>query len=324
MMEQDIPWQLLEKHFANNTEELENKLVKQWINGSSDNMLIYEQLQQYYRTTSSLPIEFFPDTQVALKKTSQRISQKSRRIPMIGFCGKVAAVFVIGFFGWWLINKQMVHQPASISSIIKADSMVTTVILPDSSHIWLNAHSSIKYPTKFGNTREVILEGEAYFEIAHDPKHPFVVHTAKTQTRVLGTKFDIRSYPYEKQIRVTVAEGKVGFGTLPNQQVLLTHNQKVIFDKLSGNIIKKENDNANFMAWKTLEFHFDNQPLEVVFQTLAEAYRFNYQFTTSGLKKRVLTASFKHRPIDEILQTISLSADLNVSIKNHVYEITPI
>lgn len=321
VMIHDIPWQLLERYFANSTNEFENQKVKEWIDSAEENQMIFEQLQDYYKTYASLPIEIVPDYKVALRRVSEKISTKPKVLQLSYHWWKVAAVLVIGFFGWWLIHYRGETQFQEITSLAKTDSTRTNVILSDGSHIWLNAHSTIKYPEKFGNTREVYLDGEAYFEIAHDAKHPFIVHAANTRTRVLGTKFDIRSYPSGKEVEVTVTEGRVGFGCNDDKQVILTSNQKGLYNKTNQEVIKIENDNQNFLAWKTLEFHFDNQPLESVFHALAEVYHFNYRFSTSSIKNRTLTANFNHRPIDEIIQTISLSADVQIRLQNGVYNI---
>ncbi len=320
-MAQDIPWQLLEMYFANEKDALENQKVKEWIDSAAENAMILEQLQNYYQTYGSLPIEFVPDTKVALKRVSGKIPAKSRVLQLSTLWWKVAAVLLIGFFGWWLVQDQVKIRTPELASLLKVDSISTDIVLSDGSHIWLNTHTSIKYPDKFGDTRDVYLEGEAYFEIAHDSQHPFVVHTGNIQTRVLGTKFDIRSYSSEKQVEVTVTEGRVGFGSLENTQVILTPNQKGLFNKLNQEVIKIENDNQNFLAWKTFEFHFDNQPLEVVFQTLAEVYHFSYRFNNPSLENRVLNASFKHRPVEEIIETISLSTEVKILLQNGIYTI---
>jgi len=314
----DIPWIILEKHFANETSASENQHINEWLDSASENAMILEQLRHYYQTYKSLPIEFTPDAKAGLERVSQKTISKTRVIRVPNLWWKVAAVLLIGFCSWWFAHEQPIKHTAEFTTVLKSDTTVATITLSDGSHIWLNAHSSIKYPEKFDNTREVFLDGEAYFEIAHDSAHPFVVHTSNTQTRVLGTKFDIRSYASENHTTLTVTEGKVGFGNVA-KQVILTVNQKAEFDKLSGNVLKVENDNCNFMSWKTLDFDFDNQPLETVFKTLAEVYHFNYQFDTSNLKSRILTASFHHRPLSEIMQAISLSADAQVIQQNGKY-----
>jgi ferric-dicitrate binding protein FerR (iron transport regulator) len=319
-MVHDIPWKILERYFAKETNDSENQQINEWLVSASENAMILEQLRHYYQTYNSLPIEFIPDAKVGLEKISQKTISKTKRIRVSNLWWKVAAVLLIGFCSWWLVHEPAIKQTTEFSAILKTDTTVTTITLSDGSHVWLNAHSSIKYPEKFDNTREVFLEGEAYFEIAHDSAHPFVVRTSNTQTRVLGTKFDIRSYASENHTTLTVTEGKVGFGNVA-KQVILTINQKADFNKLSGNVSKVENDNCNFMSWKTLDFNFDRQPLETVFKTLSEVYHFNYQFDTPSLKMRILTANFHHRPLSEIMQAISLSADAQVFMKNGKYSI---
>jgi ferric-dicitrate binding protein FerR (iron transport regulator) len=320
-MVHDIPWMLLEKHFANETSTSESQQINEWLGSASENAMILEQLQSYYQTYGSLPLEFLPDTKAALENVSEKTTPCPKIFRMYSWWWKVAAVVLIGFCSWWLIHEPAIKQTTEFSTVLKSDTTVTTITLSDGSHIWLNAHSSIKYPEKFDNTREVFLEGEAYFEIAHDSADPFIVRTSNTQTRVLGTKFDIRSYPSENHTTLTVAEGKVSFGNAANKQVVLTVNQKGTFDKTSGDVSEVENDNCNFMSWKTLDFNFDGQPLEIVFKTLSEVYHFNYQFDSSSLKTRILTASFRHRPLNEIIQTISLSANAQITLQNGKYSI---
>jgi len=320
-MVHDIPWMLLEKHFANETSASESQQINEWLDSASENALILEQLQNYYQTYGSLPIEFIPDTKAGLEKVSQKTISKTKGIRVSNLWWKVAAVVLIGFCSWWYAHEQSIKQSTEFTTVLKSDTTVTTITLSDGSHIWLNTHSSIKYPEKFDNTREVFLEGEAYFEIAHDSAHPFIVRTPNTQTRVLGTKFDIRSYTSENHTTLTVAEGKVSFANAVNKQVVLTPNQKGTFDKTSGDVSKVENDNCNFMSWKTLDFNFDGQPLETVFKTLSEVYHFKYQFDTPNLKTRILTASFRHRPLIEIIQTISLSANAQITLQNGKYSI---
>lgn len=319
-MVHDIPWKILERYFANETNALENQEVNEWLGNASENAMILEQLRNYHQTYNSLPIEFIPDAKAGLERIRQKTIPKSKVFKVSNLWWKVAAVLMIGFCSWWLVHEQSIKQSTEITAVLKTDTTVTTVTLSDGSHIWLNAHSSIKYPDKFDDTREVFLEGEAYFEIAHDSTHPFVVRTSNTQTHVLGTKFDIRSYASENHTTLTVTEGSVGFGNIA-KQVILTVNQKAEFDKFSGNVSKVENDNCNFMSWKTLDFDFDRQPLETVFKTLSEMYHFNYQFDTPSLKMRILTANFHHRPLSEIMQVISLSADAQVFMKNGKYSI---
>ena len=332
-MKNDIPWQLLEKYFAKTTlkggfnsaqpptpDDQENELVNEWLASATENTFILEQLQQYFKATGELPIDFVPDSKVALNKISGKISNSSKpkttRYTISSLWWKAAAVLFFAFCGWWLVNNNIKKQ-SLLASVMIAKGSLDSMVLSDGSRIWLNAGSEIKYPEKFNSKREISLTGEAYFEIAHDQNHPFIIHSGTTQTQVLGTKFTIRSYPSENLASVIVTEGKVSFGA--SQHVILTSGKKGTYDKQSEQTMASDNDDSNFMAWKTKSFNFDAQSLESVFKSLAEVYHFTYHFENANMKERKLTAKFTQRPLDEIIQSIAIAANVNILSKSNSY-----
>jgi ferric-dicitrate binding protein FerR (iron transport regulator) len=329
-MKNDIPWQLLEKYFAKTTlkggfdsieDDQDNRLINEWLASAIENKIILEQLQLYFQTTGELPIDFIPDSKVALNKISGKLTNipksKTTRFTISSPWWKVAAVLLIGICGWWLVNNNIKKQSPMLTSVMIAKGSLDSIVLSDGSRIWLNAGSEIKYPEKFSSKREIFLVGEAYFEIAHDQSHPFIIHSGSTQTQVLGTKFTIRSYPSENLASVVVTEGKVSFGA--SQHVILTPGKKGTFHKQSGQTIVSDNENPNFMAWKTKEFNFDGQPLESVFKSLAEVYHFTYRFENANMQDRKLTAKFIQRPLDEIIQSIAVATNVNIQAKSNSY-----
>jgi transmembrane sensor len=324
-MMNDIPWKLLEKHFANSADKELSVEVNSWVDNEPENTMIYTQLLEYYKSEGSLPVNFEPNVTNAKAQVNKALSGngliKSRQLYQSSLLWKIAAVFIVGCLCWWMVNYSLNTTKPVFTELFSSDSISTTISLADGSQVWLNAHSTIKYPKKFENNREVYLQGEAYFEIAHDARHPFVVNAGNTRTRVLGTKFNIKAYSADSSVAVTLTEGRVNFGVKSTSDIFLTPGQQGIYDLKNGSLVKKQTNNPNFMAWKTLEFHFDGQPLGIVFQTLAEVYHFNYQFNNPQLTTRLLTASFLHRPLDEILQSISLAADIKISSQQGIYSI---
>jgi transmembrane sensor len=332
-MKNDIPWQLLEKYFAKTrlkagfnsaqppTTDDQEKLINEWLASATENTMILEQLQLYFQATGELPIDFVPDSKVALNKIFGKISNSSKpkttRITISSLWWKAAAVLLIAICGWWLVNNNFKKQSPMLTSVIMTKGSLDSIVLSDGSRIWLNAGSEIKYPEKFSSKREITLTGEAYFEIAHDQNHPFIIHSGSTQTQVLGTKFTIRSFPSENLASVIVTEGKVSFGA--SQHVILTHGKKGTYDKQSGQTLASDNDNPNFMAWKTKEFNFDGQPLKSVFKSLAEVYHFKYRFENANMQERKLTAKFTQRPLDEIIQSIAIAANVNILSKSNSF-----
>lgn len=319
-MQPDIPWLLLEKHFEKQTNNLENQQINNWLESASENNLIMEQLRNFYEENGSLPVEFTPNVKSALSKVSAKISEPKKAI-LSSLWWKIAAMFLLLLTGWWFVHyHKQINKPV-YRSLTSTNTTVSSLKLVDGSQIWLNAGSKIKYPENFGKTRDVYLKGEAYFEIAHDPQHPFIVHTGKTKTKVLGTKFNIRSFSHEKQISIVVTQGKVSFGTGSDKEVFLTHGKKGVYDKQTGQIAQLLNTDSNFMSWKTQQFVFDSQPLENVLKTLSEVYHFTYQFENPAISKRRLTARFNQRPLSEIIETISISAEIKVTSKDNIYYI---
>jgi ferric-dicitrate binding protein FerR (iron transport regulator) len=320
IMQHDIPWLLLEKYFENQTNNLENQKIKEWLESASENSMIMEQLQSFYHENGSLPIEFSPNVTSALSKITSHISQP-QKTKFSTLWWKIACVFILLIAGWWFIHSFKPEKKPSYATVAANTNAVNSFELADGSRIWINKGSEVKYLKEFGKTREVYLKGEAYFEIAHDPEHPFIVHSGNTKTRVLGTKFNIRALPAESLISVTVTEGKVQFGSNTDKDVFLTLGARGVYNKQTGQVTQKLNTDPNFLAWKTLQFSFDSQSLEAVFKTLSDVYRFNYQFENPKVRNRRLTARFNQRPLKEIIETISVSAEINVTSEDSIYYI---
>lgn len=159
------------------------------------------------------------------------------------------------------------------------------LFLPDGTRVWLNASTSIKYPTKFdGAERKVFVSGEAYFEVAKDPEHPFIVQTDQQEIKVLGTHFNVRTYNKARTI-TTLAEGSVkvmttnGFSKSivikPGQQAVLTNN----------NLLSSNADIEAALAWKNGLLFFRDAPLEQVLEEVARWYDIDVEYQGEIPKK---------------------------------------
>lgn len=196
------------------------------------------------------------------------------------------------------------------------------IVLADGTKIWLNADTRLKYPTFFtGNKREVELEGEAYFEVQHDNKMPFIVKTSQSAIRVYGTTFNVKAYPDDSFQKTTLEEGSIGllvsnkeFKLVPNEQAILNTDNKV-------NIIKI---NARQQSvWRHGRFLFDNENLEDIMAQLARWYDVNIFFI--GPKVRDLHFSGeidRYENIEKVLHMIGLTTNISFSIKEKTITIT--
>ncbi len=151
--------------------------------------------------------------------------------------------------------------------------------LADGSHVWLNAASSITFPTSFtGKERSVVITGEAYFEVTHNEKMPFYVKVNNTVVQVLGTHFNINAYDDEGVSKTTLLQGSVKVSK-GKESVLIQPGEQVQVSQLSDEmVIKKNVDLAVVMAWKNGRFAFSDADIQTVMRQLARWYNFNIEF----------------------------------------------
>lgn len=190
--------------------------------------------------------------------------------------------------------------------------------LEDGSEVVLKVQSSISYPEHFNDkTRNVYLKGEAFFHVKRNPSKPFIVHTGDLVTEVLGTSFTIKAYDEVKSIEVLVATGKVsvyedaGKSTKHRNGVILTPNQKIVFDKESKKLSPSLVENPVIVnpPKEPIEFIFEESPLASVLERLREAYQIefiieNHQLTTCSFTADLNGLSL-HTQLDLICKSIN-------------------
>jgi ferric-dicitrate binding protein FerR (iron transport regulator) len=186
----------------------------------------------------------------------------------------------------------------------KTDSFIR---LPDGSTVILNTGSALKYPPSFDGQqiREVYLEGEGFFDIKHDPSRPFIVHAGQVKTTVLGTAFNIKAFPNEAEVTVTVTRGKVEVSS--DQKVLgvLTHDQQIKVNKKSDHTNVKEIDSRIATTWIERDLTFDDVTMEEAAQELENRFNVKIVLMNENIKACRFTATFvKGEDIEQILLVI--------------------
>lgn len=178
-----------------------------------------------------------------------------------------------------LANGELAYESGTAAPNTVLYNTITTprggkyrLTLPDGSKVWMNAESSLRYPTAFNsNTREVMLTGEAYFEIAHNPSQPFHVSVKDMKVEVLGTHFDIMAYDNEPAIATTLVEGSVRINS-SSQQIQLTPGQQAEQDN-SGKLRVFDDVNIQqVLAWKNDYFQFNGDKLDKLMRQIERWY----------------------------------------------------
>ena len=178
--------------------------------------------------------------------------------------------------------------------------------LPDGSMVILNKHSKLDYPVAFtAGAREVTLSGEAYFDIVHRPGQPFLVHTGKLMTRVLGTAFNIKAYPAENAIEVTVDHGKVQVLKGLSSMGMLTDNQQIRYDRGRDDYARNTVNVKPVIAWKPVEISFDDITMEEAARRIEQRFKVTVSFANPVVKDCRVTATFyQEDDLDEIMTVI--------------------
>lgn len=207
-------------------------------------------------------------------------------------------------------------QPESIKNnrLLIPKGKTYQVILADGTKVWLNSETELSYPTQFtGDKREVILSGEAFFEVAPDKNKPFYVNTNGIQVKVLGTIFNISSYREDPIIRTTLVEGSVAVRPEKGEEQLITPSQQFSFEKETGKSDIRTVDTELYTSWVNGEYIFKDVPLIEIITKLQRWHDFTVSFQDECLKyKHFSLKADRSTDLDQLLEIISFTSEVKL------------
>lgn len=227
-------------------------------------------------------------------------------------------------------NGQLVYQPGTGEQQVSYNTLTTArgeqspypVVLADGTRVWLNAQSSLTFPSAFnGKERTIKLNGEAYFEVEHNAQHPFKVYTAGGVVEDLGTHFNIKAYADAKQEATTLLEGAVKINTASSSKLLKPGEQA----KYKQTVITVQQvDAEEAIAWKNGYFMFTDEALADVMQELSRWYNVDVQFDDESLKQLTFVASItKYTNVSKVLQVLEMTRQVHFRIEGKVIKVYP-
>jgi transmembrane sensor len=332
-MDQEI-WKLILSHVSGENNEENEIRLKEWLVKDPVHQQQFEQACILWADTAGIPEqdgwkESFAQIKSEVIKLDSVKATEEKRLKII-FKRWIAAAAVLGgmiLLGIFFQNrKRVVHaEAAGWITETSAAGQILKVLLPDSSEVWLNSGSSIRFPKNLPTAaiRNVQLTGEGFFKVKRDVKHPFIVKSLNLQTRVLGTSFNIKAWA-KYQPEVTVMTGKVAVsrdsaGT-QSAAIHLLPNQKAIYSRISGKLHQENvEEAADANAWISGKLMFNQTPVQEVFEAIERRYQVRIQ-SEHDFKDCKLTASFKNIALAEVLQTLKITLDINYTInKQTIY-----
>ncbi|MBS0027571.1 FecR domain-containing protein [Chitinophaga sp. 22321] len=231
-----------------------------------------------------------------------------------------AAVLLLGWCTWWYVhtgansNLQQVSSPAAGKS---------KIVLPDGTQVWLNHNSQLVFhQQQFGRqNREVVLTGEAFFDVTHRAGLPFIIHAGKVNITVLGTTLNVKAYTKDHCVAATLISGKVAVN-FQQLRLELKPDEKIIIPAaattmIRENIRKDSTGQAPELSWLNNRLVFDNDSFEVLSKKMEQWYGVTFHFETSNLKHLHFSGVIDAEPITEALKALQLSRHFTYRISNN-------
>jgi transmembrane sensor len=313
---------LLAKYLADETDTHESDTISEWIIASEDNQKTFDHSKIIWDGTKNLQNQQKVDVDAAWNKLN--ITKKKEiktvdnqnikpivKLNWVNNFLKIAAVLVV-LIGLWFVAAKQFMIPKNDVLTFNSGNQSIEKILPDGTKILLSKNSVITYPKTFeGDTREINLIGEGFFDVHHDAAHPFIIHTQGTNVRVLGTSFRVRAY--NAQVQVLVKTGRVQFSK-NNNKVILTKGQKAEILANVDTIIKSEvGEEKETIKEKRNSFVFDKMSLGEVAESLSKQFDVEIVFTNDKIKNCKLTATFENENLDNIISVIAETFNLRAT-----------
>jgi transmembrane sensor len=363
-MDNDRIWNLIAKKLAGEATEGDLKELESTLRIDPDLHYSLEALHDMWKKQSAQEPE---QAEVAYKKHIDRM--KSLGIDMepsdmsmaideypdstrgfihwkiLAFVVSGVLLLVLGFY-FLNVKTPATPSPKAVWEVITRNGTKTNLLLPDGSTVWLNAGSRLTYDSLYGNVlREVTLSGEAFFEVVKNPKKPFIIHTGKINIKVLGTTFNVKSYPGDKTMETSLLRGsiEVSFPSLPSKKIILKPNQKLVVDnqtsegsalskpvvspnlstaKVIDHLTLTRNDSTIIeTAWLKNKLVFQDEPFSELAVEMERWYGVNIRFDHSSVDTLHFTGSFNTENIQQALNALRLSGQFNYVIQNNDIQI---
>jgi ferric-dicitrate binding protein FerR (iron transport regulator) len=310
-----------------------------------------EAFSRHLDRMAALHIDLESDSPSLAEEMKQTKARRRRLFVGIGVgcavVGLVAGTFLFRRPADQLVKRDAVTgRQEQLSEVTTREGSRTNLYLPDGTRVWLNAASRITYAKDFGaaGAREVTLSGEAFFDVARNPARPFVIHTSRVDIKVLGTSFNIKSYPTENTTEAVLVRGsiEVDIHNRANKTVILKPNEKLIIDNddsasvlprtvvhHDGNLfprvpvtIRKPNYEPTTGAmietsWVDNKLIFRDESFDELARQMERWYGDTIRFARPELEQLQFTGSFEQETIKQALDALKLTAAFNYSLSGN-------
>lgn len=312
-MDQDKFIALLYKQLQGEINLIEKTLLDKWLQEAAINRDLAQKIKEDW----ALSEQYSPELEVNVDEEYGLLQQRIKKLENINTVkGKIvpvkkrshwwsyaaAVAMVIGLGTWLFVNQSVKTSPLVLSTNTKQQKEIQ---LADGTKVWLNEQSTFTYPKNFdGDSRRVSLKGEAFFEVHKDATKPFIIETATSTIKVLGTSFNVQALPATDYTEVIVKTGKVELSAQKaNQSVILVANEKGIHQHQNNQLTKTAETDMNELAWNSRVLYFKNTPVPQVVESLERLFNVSIQ-TTDSSRHCLFTGRFPQPQLEDILTAL--------------------
>ncbi len=310
----------------------EQKRLDAWISESEENWNYFMQRQEIWfsslhpqaseRYNAEKAFEVFKKRIDRPKKHKKGFLKRQGMKSIFKYAAAISILIMISYFSYWEGQEQITDALTKVQVEAPAGSQAR-VNLPDGTTVLLNAGSSLVYAQDFGlKERMVKLQGEGYFEVAHNAQIPFYVQTKELKVKVLGTKFNVCDYPEDTKAVVSLLEGKVALDNLIDEKAKFTlhPNERVVLDKQDGEMIKENADAASDVLWAKGKLVFQDTPLAEVVKILERTYGVKISADDELLKNNFLfcgSFNISEQNVQDVLSVLSATGRIHYILQEN-------
>jgi transmembrane sensor len=309
---EELYYQLIAEYYHQTITERDLTILQEWVADSPAHetefrevILILDAAKLYYKEPVNQQNNW-AKIAAYIKQNKQPIK---RKFPFAKLAMAVSLLILTGI-GFSYYKKYKANPQNQLTEITTPYGQQSSFILPDSSIVYLNAGSKLKYPKHFPTNKRLIqLEGEAFFDVKHNPKQPFIIQTGNVNTTVPGTSFNVKAFPKESHITITVKTGKASVAFKESNRPAITNyllpDQQLQINTETGEINKNEINAEAISDWRNYRMVFYNTPLKEITSTIERTYKLDIELEAPSLATIKITTAFNKTPIDQMLKTLA-------------------
>ncbi len=313
--------ELILKHLSGHSSDEEIEQLTKWVNENAENENQFAEMQNSYIFLAST---LSPDNQKSafneiINQINNKKEKKSISVKRIySIAASILLPVLLGGFAWFYQWTSSSNEPELFTEIVAPPKHNTQITLPDGTQVWLSPESKLKYGQNYGRKiRNVILDGEGYFEVTKNQEKPFTVETGHLKVKVLGTSFNLEAYSNEPMVRTTLVRGSLQIESeLISKEVLLSPGDRVSVDVNSRQLTSEKVNTEIYRLVKDGMIIFKRNTLSEVCRKLERWFMIPVEFNGTDNQDLLFTAKFQDESVEKILKILNLTIPINYQILN--------